>query len=235
MTHIMDTSIHLVTGTGALAHSSTLTRKERLRRALRREPVDHLPYQTNFTGAMGRRLAEHFGIPVAQLQDRLGNHLLRLELSHARPTSADGSIEYDWWGAGWDTRTEGYWHAFAPLADTIDLDGYAWPNPGEADLLGKAHEAISMRGAEYFVVPNFGMCLFERAWSLRGFDALLMDMVQNSEWVEACSTASRTSKSGWRKGSSQPVLMAATLGTTTERSDRCSFPPGCGAGWSNPG
>ncbi len=184
MTHIMDASIHLVTGAGALAHSSALTRKERLRRALRREPVDHLPYQTNFTGAMGRRLAAHFGITVAQLQDRLGNHLLRLELSHARPTSADGSIEYDWWGAGWDTRTEGYWHAFAPLADTLDLDGYAWPNPGEADLLGTAHEAISMWGAEYFVVPNFGMCLFERAWSLRGFDALLMDMVQNSEWVE---------------------------------------------------
>jgi len=28
------------------------------------------------------------------------------------------------------------------------------------------------------------MCLFERAWSLRGFDALLMDMLERTEWVE---------------------------------------------------
>jgi uroporphyrinogen decarboxylase len=133
---------------------------------------------------MGRRLAEHFGISEGQLQDRLGNHLLRLDVSHIRQRNADGSIEYDWWGAGWDTRTEGYWHSFAPLADSLDLDGYAWPDPDGKDLLGKAQEAISTKRAEYFVVPNFGMCLFERAWSLRGFDALLMDMAENPGWVE---------------------------------------------------
>jgi uroporphyrinogen decarboxylase len=146
--------------------------------------VDHLPYQTNFTGAMGRRLAEHFGISVEQLPDRLGNHLMRLDVSHSRKRNADGSIEYDWWGAGWDTRTEGYWHAFAPLADSLDLGGYAWPDPGATDLLKDAHEAISKQGSDYFVVPNFGMCLFERAWSLRGFNALLMDMADRPEWVE---------------------------------------------------
>lgn len=173
-----------IAATEARPLSNSLTRKERMRRALRREPVDHLPYQTNFTGAMGRRMAEHFGISEAQLQDRLGNHLLRVDVSHARPRNADGSIEYDWWGAGWDTRTEGYWHSFAPLANSLDLDGYAWPDPDRKDLLEKAHQAISAQGAEYFVVPNFGMCLYERAWSLRGFDALLMDMADRPEWVE---------------------------------------------------
>jgi len=162
-----------------LLELSKITRHE-----VRREPVDHLPYQTNFTGAMGRRLAEHFGISEAQLQDRLGNHLLRVDLSHTRPRNTDGSVEYDWWGAGWDTRTEGYWHSFAPLANSLDLDGYAWPDPDAKDLLEKAHQAISSQGAEYFVVPNFGMCLYERAWSLRGFDALLMDMADRPEWVE---------------------------------------------------
>ena len=162
----------------------SLTKKERMRRALRREPVDHLPFQTNFTGAMGRRLAEHFGISETQLQERLGNHLLRLDIAHDRQKNADGSIEYDWWGAGWDTRTEGYWHAFAPLADSLGLDSYTWPDPDAKYLLRNAHEAISAQGTEFFVVPNFGMCLFERAWSLRGFDALLMDLAERPEWVE---------------------------------------------------
>lgn len=163
---------------------SPLTRKERMRRALLREPVDSLPTQTNFTPAMGRRLAEHFGIPVARLPERLGNHLLRVDVWCARRTNGDGSIEYDWWGAGWDTRTEGYWHAFSPLGESLDLDGYAWPDPDAPELLAKAHETIGTEGAGCFVVPNFGMCLFERAWSLRGFDALLMDMADRPEWVE---------------------------------------------------
>lgn len=155
-----------------------------MRKALRKEAVDHLPFQTNFTPAMGRILAAHFGIPVAQLPERLANHLLRLDVSHARRTNADGSIEYDWWGAGWDTRTEGYWHAFAPLANSLDLDGYAWPDPDARDLLAPASAAIASLGSEYFVAPNLGMCLFERAWSLRGFDTVLMDMADRPEWVE---------------------------------------------------
>ena len=152
-------------------------------RALRRQPVDQLPTQSNYTRAMGRLLCGHFGISAAELPDRLGNHLLRVDIDHPRPTNADGSIEFDWWGAGWDTRTEGYWHAFSPLGDSLDLDRYPWPNPDDA-ILSTARRTILRDGADYFIAPNLGMCLFERAWSLRGFDALLMDMVERTEWVE---------------------------------------------------
>ena len=160
-----------------------MSRKQRVLRALRREPVDRLPTQCNYTMAMGRLLARHFGIPIAELPDRLGNHLLRVDLTHSRATNADGSLEFDWWGAGWDTRTEGYWHAFSPLKDSLDLDRYSWPDPNEPAIFSVAEETILRNGANYFTVPNLGMCLFERAWSLRGFDALLMDMVERTEWV----------------------------------------------------
>lgn len=161
-----------------------MSRKERTLRALRGESVDRLPTQCNYTTAMGRLLAAHFGIALEDLPDRLGNHLLRVDLTHSRPTSADGSIEYDWWGAGWDTRTEGYWHSFAPMKGDTALDKYPWPDPERDDLLSTAASLISARGADYFVAPNFGMALFERAWALRGFEALLMDMVEEPDWVE---------------------------------------------------
>ena len=51
-------------------------------------------------------------------------------------------------------------------------------------LLHQTGQAIANYGAEFFIAPNLGMCLFERAWSLRGFDALLMDMLERAEWVE---------------------------------------------------
>ncbi len=161
-----------------------LTKKERMLRALRREPVDRLPVQINYTRAMGQLLSAHFGVSEAELPDRLGNHLLRVDIDYPRPVNPDGSIEFDWWGAGWDTRTEGYWHAFSPLKDSLDLDRYAWPDPNQAALLTSAQRGILQHGAEYFIAPNLGMCLFERAWSLRGFDALLMDMLERPEWVE---------------------------------------------------
>ncbi len=152
--------------------------------ALRRQPVDRLPTQSNFTRAMGRLLATHFGIAEAELPARLGNHLLRVDIDHPRHTNADSSIEFDWWGAGWDTRTEGYWHAFSPLKDSLDLDRYPWPDPADAAILATAGQTILRHGTDDFIVPNLGMCLFERAWSLRGFDTLLMDMVERTEWVE---------------------------------------------------
>jgi uroporphyrinogen decarboxylase len=161
-----------------------MSRKERVLRTLRRESVDRLPTQCNYTPAMGRLLAAHFGVSKEELPQRLGNHLLRVDVDHAGRISPDGSTKFDWWGAGWDTHTEGYWHSFAPLKDSLDLDGYSWPDPHDPALLGKAVQAIAGPGADAFIAPNLGMCLFERAWSLRGFDALLMDMLDRTEWVE---------------------------------------------------
>jgi len=160
------------------------SKKERMLRALKRQPVDRLPTQSNYTRKMGALLAEHFGIAEAELPERLGNHLLRVDIDHARRTTAAGSIEFDWWGAGWDTRTEGYWHAFSPLEDSLDLDRFPWPDPNDAAIFATAEQTILRHGASYFIAPNLGMCLFERAWSLRGFDALLMDMLERTEWVE---------------------------------------------------
>ncbi len=153
-------------------------------RTLRRQPVDRLPTQSNYTRAMGRLLAAHFGIAESELPERLGNHLLRVDIDYPRPTNADGSIEFDWWGAGWDTRTEGYWHAFSPLKESLDLDRYPWPDPAGAAILATAEQTILRHGGDEFFAPNLGMCLFERAWSLRGFDTLLMDMVERTGWVE---------------------------------------------------
>ena len=47
--------------------SLLLTKKERVRRALWRQPVDRLPAQTNYTGAMGAKLAAFFQCSRAEL------------------------------------------------------------------------------------------------------------------------------------------------------------------------
>lgn len=159
-------------------------KKERTRRALLRQTVDRLPVQTNFTPAMGRKLAEFFGVTPRDLPARLDNHLLRVDLSYPKRPGTDGESALDWWGAGWSTETEGYWHTHAPLAQTTDLAAFGWPDPDAPDLLAEAEQMMAADQGRHFVVPNFGFALFERAWSLRGFDTLLMDMVLETAWVE---------------------------------------------------
>jgi uroporphyrinogen decarboxylase len=152
-----------------------LTHKERLKRALRRAPVDRLPTQINYTARMGERMAAHFGVAVADLPGLFDNHLVRVDLSFAEPLSADGQVRFDWWGAGHDTGEEGYYIRVNPLADTSDLDAYPWPDPHAPGLFAAAERTIARQGEEYFVVPNLGFALFERAWSLRGLEQFLMD------------------------------------------------------------
>ncbi len=154
-----------------------------MRRAVCGQPVDRLPVQTNYTGRMGAKLTAHFGCALAELPNLLDNHLLRLDLAHQRRLSPDGQINYDWWGAGWGMETEGYWHACAPLAQKANLDKFRWPDPHAPGLLHDAQQAIAADAGQHFVLPNFGFALFERAWSLRGFDQLLMDLVDEPVWV----------------------------------------------------
>ena len=161
-----------------------LTPRERTRHALNRKPVDRLPTQINFTPPMAQQLAAHFQVSIEQLQEVLGNHLLRLDIGHPARVSDDGKTSYDWWGAGWSTESEGYVHTVAPMRSRISPEEFPWPNPAEKTLLDQAIARMAADKGRHFVVPNLGMCLFERAWSLRGFESFLMDMGESPEWVE---------------------------------------------------
>ena len=153
-----------------------LTHKERVRRSLQYQPVDRIPTQINYTGDMGKILAAHFNVPVSQLPAVLDNHLVRVDIDHPKRTDDAERITYDWWGVGFAVEEEGYFAAVNPLADHRDLDGYAWPDPDTPGLLDTAGDTIAIRGEEYFVVPNLGFALFERAWTLRGLEQFLMDL-----------------------------------------------------------
>ena len=220
---------------GLIAMNAIGTRKERMRRALWRQPVDRLPVQTNYTAAMGRKLREALGIDASELSRRLDNHLLRVDVGHTTRLSDDGKVGFDWWGTGWDTRTEGYWNAVSPLADSRDLDRFPWPDPDAPGLLDEAAAAISADGGEHFVAPNFGMCLFERAWSLRGFTAFLMDLVDDPEWAaelldRITDIQVRLAPGSWPWGST-----GATWATTTAPSAGCSSRPSSGGSTSSRG
>jgi uroporphyrinogen decarboxylase len=152
-------------------------------RALTWQEVDRLPTQFNYTASMGAAMAAHFGVQVEELPERLDNHLQRLDLTYEPRFSEDGSARFDWWGAGHDTKEEGYYIRVAPLAEDGDLDAFDWPDPHDPHLLDDARRVRKEVGDRAFVVPNIGWALFERAWSLRGFEATLLELAMDPEYV----------------------------------------------------
>ena len=154
----------------------SLTRKERMHRAVTYQEVDRIPTQINYTPGMGQIMAEYFNVAVDELPAFLGNHMIRVDTDYPGVLSEDGKVKFDWWGVGFDTQEEGYFAAVSPLAENNDLDSYPWPDPNDSNLLLGAEKIIKEKGDEYFITPNFGFVLFERAWTLRGFEQFFLDM-----------------------------------------------------------
>ena len=156
-----------------------LSRKERMQRAVNYEAVDRIPTQINYTAGMGRKMADHFQVAVDELPEFLGNHMIRVDLSYPGRLSDDGSVKFDWWGVGFDTEEEGYYASVNPLLENPNLDKYPWPDAHDPQLLKDAEQTIKTYGETYFMTPNLGFVLFERAWTLRSFEQFFLDMAMD--------------------------------------------------------
>ena len=162
----------------------SLTHKERMRRALRHEPVDRLPTQINYTRAFGQILAQHYELSEMALPDRLGNHMVRVDIQFDPRYSKNGKVKFDWWGVGFAVDEEGYFASVNPLAGSKDLDAYPWPDPNAPQLLDRAERIVEEHAGLHFITPNLGFALFERAWTLRGLDTFMMDMALDPGFTE---------------------------------------------------
>ena len=142
--------------------------------AHRRPPV--LPFQLDLTDDTRARLAAYFkderfedGIGSALGQER--NEIL---------TDLDDSHLRDMFGVVWTREQKG---DFGVVQDYIltepDFGGYRFPEPDEASIRAKCERLAARRG-ELFTMYIIGFSLFERAWSLRGMENVLVDFILNT-------------------------------------------------------
>ncbi|MBI4790048.1 MAG: hypothetical protein HY782_23685 [Chloroflexi bacterium] len=110
------------------------------------------------------------------------------------PPSAPGTF-IDVWGTAWRQAYYGdncyYWEvAKSPLAQSSieDLGKCPWPDPidpGYTDGLANKAKAL-YQGTDYAIIADAGFKSFwERAYMLRGFEQLLMDLASDPRFVSA--------------------------------------------------
>ena len=58
------------------------------------------------------------------------------------------------------------------------------PDPYHAGRFDSARQLADRYRGDLFIFGKLGMCLFERAWSIRGMDKILVDMIERPEFVD---------------------------------------------------
>jgi uroporphyrinogen decarboxylase len=93
-------------------------------------------------------------------------------------------IVYDVWGVGWDFCSEGVQVKRHPIQDLKSLSNYVFPDPTARGLMGFAEGVVAKHGREYFVLAFQHISLFERAWALRSFENLMMDVAAEEPYLD---------------------------------------------------
>lgn len=157
--------------------------KERIRAAVTHREPDVVPWQISFTQPAWRKLQEVWG--AEEMEARLGNHIVDLRPSipgHWLPSGRDRWV--DEFGVTWNRSVDkdiGNPEDFI-LSRTV-LDEYKWPDPHDKRRYENFARTID-DNTDRFIMCSLGFSLFERAWTLRGMEQLLIDMVQTPEFVE---------------------------------------------------
>ena len=159
----------------------SLTPRERVLLAASRRQPDVTPWQIDLTIDAARRLAAHVG--RSDLEALLGNHLAIREDGYFVEVRPD--FWQDQFGITWNrTIDKDIGNVDRYLLAEPTLEGYRFPAPDLARNAAVVQDMIAAH-PDRLRVAGVGFSMFERAWTLRGMENLLTDMVLNPGFVDA--------------------------------------------------
>ena len=157
-----------------------MTPRDLVLEALAKRESETCPYQIDLTDAVRKRMAVHFG--DEQFEDKIGNSLAQ-ERNESFTTLSNTDIR-DMFGVVWSQEQKG---DFGVVRDFIlkepSLGAYRFPEP-DAPLIKKKCQRLCACSHRQFSMYTIGFSLFERAWSLRGMENIMMDFVLEPAFVE---------------------------------------------------
>jgi len=164
-----------------LYDSNDMTKREIIKAILDGEKTPYVPWSFKFTKEPYASLQEYYGIEDLDLV--LDNHILNLG-------NDIGFFEYireecyqDVFGVVWDrTIDKDIGIPKGCVLSNPSLENYSFPDPCAPRFFEDINSSIEEK-PDMFRVFQIGFSLYERAWTLRGMENLLMDFIMNPEFV----------------------------------------------------
>lgn len=144
----------------------------------------YVPWHFQFTEEARCKLLAHFGSEGA-LEEAVDNHILELGSPIGFFENLGNGHVRDVFGVVWNRTID---HDIGvvkePLLVEPTLEGFEFPDPLDPRFFADIESRIR-RFPDRFRVFYIGFSLFERAWTLRGMEDLLVDMCSNPDFVHA--------------------------------------------------
>lgn len=138
-----------------------------------------IPYQLDLTDEMEMKIQAALGPAFLNTVD----NCFALERNEEF-TFIDEHRKRDMFGVVWLLDQKGDFGIVENnLLGEPTLNGYSFPEPHEELIRKKCERLVEPCNREKFSMYTIGFSLYERAWSLRGIENLLMDMVINPSFV----------------------------------------------------
>jgi uroporphyrinogen decarboxylase len=158
-----------------------MTKREVVRLAIEGKRPPYVPWEFGFTQEAHEKLQKHFG--QADLDAAFQNHFLGLGDAVGAFTEAGYKRVRDCFGVIWDRSIDkDIGNVEGVVLRQPTLAGYTFPDPMSPRFFETIPQRIA-RHPDRFRVFNIGFSLYERAWTLRGMQNLMMDFYDHPAFV----------------------------------------------------
>ncbi len=161
-----------------------MSRSDAVKKAILHEESDYIPYNIELTREVEARLETEMGLKAGGFFEWAGNHIEKCGFETGE-TIRPGFYK-DEYGVVWDRS--GQDKDIGIMAGVIfpepEIDLYAFPSVDRAGIEAKCQKFLAVERDTY-KFAKIGTTLFERAWSLRGFENLFMDFMLEESFSHA--------------------------------------------------
>ncbi len=158
-----------------------MTKREVIRIVLEGGKPPYVPWSCGFTVEAKQKLIDHF--KGSDSLEHLQNHILILGNEIGFFEDLGNNLVQDVFGVVWDRSIDkDIGNVKGWVLPEPTLKDYKFPDPLDTRIFKDIPDRISRYG-DRFRVFAVGFSLYERAWTLRGMENLLMDMVLHPGFV----------------------------------------------------
>ncbi len=158
-----------------------MTRREVIKTVLDGKKPPYTPWSFKFTLEAKELLQHHY--KSTDLDDVLQNHILTLGADIGFFDQIGEDLYRDVFGAVWDRSIDkDIGNVTGCVISEPTMKGYTFPDPRDKRYFADIEERVKIH-PDMFRLFEIGFSLYERAWSLRGMENLLMDFMVNPGFV----------------------------------------------------
>jgi uroporphyrinogen decarboxylase len=158
-----------------------MTKRDVVKQTLSFQQPPYVPWQLGFTVEARAKLAGHFG--EANLDAALQNHFVELGNPIGFFADIGPNLVQDAFGVVWDRSIDkDIGNVRGQALPQPSLKGFTFPNPADPRVFHRI-PALIEQYSDRFRVFSIGFSLYERAWTLRGLDTLMVDFLDHPGFV----------------------------------------------------